>query len=135
MVVALALAGSSALVGCGADDGEPGVGADTSETPTPVETTSGATSLASVQSDVENLAVSLESFYRGTPYPQTVDEVIASLPDAGLSLSPGNSIGSYVYDPDAVEFTLCVEDDAGAWASYDTAPMSVRDTGESGGCP
>ena len=81
------------------------------------------------------MAVSLESFYRGTPYPETTVEVIDTLADAGLRLSEGNRIAGYVYDAAAVEFRLCVENDSGAWATYDTAPMTLRENGVRGGCP
>lgn len=30
---------------------------------------------------------------------------------------------------------LCVEHESGAFATHDTAPMSLRESGESGGCP
>lgn len=86
--------------------------------------------------EVESVAPALESYYRGTTYPTTLADAVASLADAGIQLAPGLSVTGYVYDADDVEFTLCIEDDeSGAWASYDTAPMSVRDGGDSGGCP
>ena len=94
-----------------------------------------AADLESVKADVETVAVSLEGYYRGDPYPATSAEVIDTLDGAGLELSPGNSIGGYVYDPDAVEFTLCIESESGAWATYDTAPMTLRENGATGGCP
>lgn len=89
----------------------------------------------SVRDDVETVAVSLESFYRGGEYPRDLAAVKATLSDAGLELSPGNRLGSYVYDADRVEFTLCVEGKAGAWAAYNTAPMTIQESGASGGCP
>lgn len=91
--------------------------------------------LESVFADVREVAPRLESFYRGGDYPRTLEEVLATLDDAGVALSPGNSLGAYRYDPDAVEFELCIEHEGGAYATYDTAPMSTRLSGETGGCP
>lgn len=88
-----------------------------------------------VLADVRDTAPRLESAYRGGDYPRTLEEVLATLDDAGVALSAGNRIGAYRYDADAVEFELCIEHDGGAWATYDTAPMSTRDLGEAGGCP
>lgn len=46
-----------------------------------------------------------------------------------------NTEAGYAYDPETVEFTLCVQTPSGAWATYDTEPMSLRQGAESGGCP
>ncbi|MCX6398839.1 MAG: hypothetical protein NTX33_02770 [Propionibacteriales bacterium] len=102
--------------------------------PSPAQQDTGP-SVRSVRADVETVAVSLESFYRGGEYPRDLAAVKATLADAGLELSPGNQLGSYAYDADRVEFTLCVEGDGGAWATYDTAPMTIQESGASGGCP
>lgn len=94
-----------------------------------------AAELASVQQEIGTVAPALESFYRGKPYPQTLAEAQDSLTDAGIDLMIGNTIGGYAYDAATTEFTLCIETAAGAWATYDTAPMSLREGGEDGGCP
>ncbi len=91
--------------------------------------------LTSVLKDVNTLAPALESYFRGDPYPTTVAEVVAALPKAQLKLSKGNTLGGYRYDPDEVEFVLCVENTSGAFATYDTAPMATGKQGETGGCP
>lgn len=128
---ALVLTGPIGLAGCGAEE-------DTAEPDFDVEapTASGIDpALASVAADVERLAVRLEGYYRSEDdYPRDLAGALASLGPAGQALSGGNEIGTYVYDEDAVEFRLCVEAPDGAWATYDTAPMSVRETGD-GGCP
>lgn len=77
----------------------------------------------------------LESAFRGGDYPRELDQVVAALEDEDLGLADGNTLGGYRYDPDTAEFELCVEHESGAFATYDTAPMSVRESGESGGCP
>jgi len=109
---------------------------DETTTPEPVDPASPQGDGANaVIAEVQQVAPALESFVRSDPYPQTVEEAEAALADGGIALAPGHRIGGYVYDPEAVEFVLCVEDADGAWASYDTAPMGVRDSGAAGGCP
>ncbi|WP_148615754.1 hypothetical protein [Nocardioides rubriscoriae] len=123
-VVVLAL--GLGLAGCGDDESPSASGATTAPAG------SGADA---VVAEVTSVAPALESYYRGGPYPQTLDEAVSTLAPAGITLSPGTEVGGYTYDPDAVEFVLCLQDADGAWASYDTAPMGVRDSGTSGGCP
>lgn len=91
--------------------------------------------LQSALDDVEAVAPALEGFYRNNGYPADLAGAVASLQDAGLSLSRGNTLGSYTYDAEAVEFALCVENASGAFATYDTAPMALRQSGTTGGCP
>ncbi len=131
-----------ALAGCGDDDTTDAAGpaqAVTTPVPTDVPTRTpdvkpGA-ALTSVLADVNELAPALESYFRGQPYPTKVEEVVAALPKARLKVSQGNSIGGYRYDASDVEFVLCVENTSGAYATYDTAPMTTGRSGESGGCP
>jgi hypothetical protein len=101
--------------------------------PTPAASPSAG--LTSALADVGELAPSLESYFRAHSYPRELADVVAALPEAGLRLARGNSIGGYSYDDKAVEFVLCVQNTSGAWASYDTAPMTTAQSGESGGCP
>ncbi|MGB9013206.1 MAG: hypothetical protein WCB95_10180, partial [Aeromicrobium sp.] len=91
--------------------------------------------LSSVQDDIETAAPALEKFYRSTSYPADLAEATATLEEAGIELSAGNSIGGYLFDADATEFTVCIENEFGPWATYDTASMSMREGGETGGCP
>ncbi len=126
------------LAGCGEDDKAEDAGSgQILATPTPATTSAGKPSAAlkSVLSDVNKLAPALESYFRGDPYPTKVSEVEAALPKAKLTLSEGNTIGGYRYDASDVEFVLCVENTSGAYATYDTAPMTTGQSGESGGCP
>ena len=124
VLCSVVLAALPALGACG--DDEP---AATAPAPAPP---AGADA---VVAEVQQVAPALESAVRGGTYPQSVAEAEVSLAEAGLDLAAGHRVGDYVYDPDAVEFVLCLEDADGAWASYDTAPMGVRDSGGSGGCP
>lgn len=116
------------LAGCGDDD--PASPADAVGTPSATSTDQGP--MADLVTEV---APQLESLYAANGYPQSLVGVAATIGPAGITLPEGVEIGSYTLDTDAQEFTICLEDTAGAWASYDTAPMGVRDSGMSGGCP
>lgn len=104
-------------------------------TTTPTKAPPSIDALASVRADVESIAPQLESYYRNREYPVDLAQVRQTLVETGVTLSRGNTIGGYVYDGDAVEFTLCIQNTSGAWATYDTAPMTLRDSGATGGCP
>lgn len=128
----------SVLGACG-DDDEPAVAPQPEATPRPevsvTETPAGGAALDAVLADVTDLAPALESYFRGRDYPTQLADVVAALPETGLKLSPGNSIGGYRYKADEVEFVLCVENTSGAWATYDTAPMTTAQSSATGGCP
>ncbi len=100
-----------------------------------VDAASRTAALSSVQDDIQTAAPALEKFYRGTSYPADLAEATATLDEAGIKLGAGNSVAGYLYDTDATEFTLCIENEFGPWATYDTAPMSMSEGGETGGCP
>ena len=116
------------LGGCGADSNAT---TDTSPTvPTKV-----STQLANAIADAQRMAPALESRLRGTKYPTTLDEARHALTAAGLEPTAGNVVNGYKYHPDTIEFALCIEGPKGAFAAYDTRPMSLFATGETGGCP
>ncbi|MCW2816366.1 MAG: hypothetical protein JWN84_3821 [Nocardioides sp.] len=119
------------LTGCG-DDQDRTASPGAAEDPLAA---AGSQAQDAMAAEVSTVAPTLESAYRDAPYPRTVGEVVESLTGAGVTLAPGHEVGGYAYDPDAVEFVLCLQDADGAWASYDTAPMGVRDAGATGGCP
>jgi hypothetical protein len=143
VIAALLALGTTLVAGCGDDEKSPAAPAPTvaAATATPEPSSSAepgqdpGSALASVTDDVVRVAPQLESYYRGKPYPRTVDEVVASLAGADVTLSKGNRVGGYRYDPDAVEFVLCIQNSSGAWATYDTAPMTAGKGGAAGGCP
>jgi hypothetical protein len=85
--------------------------------------------------DVARLAPALESYSRSAGYAATLDEALAKLTEADLFPTEPNVVGSYLYDEAAVEFQLCIESPEGSWATYDTSPMSIFESGASGGCP
>ncbi len=91
--------------------------------------------LNGVRLDVRRVAPGLERYYRGGDYPRDLADVIASLEPAEIELTEGNRLAGYRYNADQVEFTLCVEHESGAWATYDTRPMSLQESAETGGCP
>ena len=132
-----------ALAGCGDDDktadapDNTGAGAVVSTPTTPDKTpvASPSAGLTSALADVGELAPALEGYFASNSYAKTVGEAVAALPKAGVRLAKGNSIGAYKFRDSDTEFVLCVENTSGAWATYDTAPMSIGKSGESGGCP
>lgn len=117
----------------------PSIATPTKAPPSPVASSSAPAfpkggTLRSVRRDVSSIAPQLESYYQQREYPVDLAQVRQTLAESGVTLSPGNSIGAYVYDGDAVEFVLCVENTSGAWATYDTAPMTLARSGGRGGC-
>lgn len=96
----------------------------------------GAGPEATAAREAARLASGLESWARTHGYPRTADEAERALATADLVATDGLVVGGYAYDADAVELALCLEDPAsGAWAFYDTAPMTVIRSGADGGCP
>lgn len=84
---------------------------------------------------VSAIAPELESAVRSETYPMSLEEAVARIGELGLTPAAPLQVAGYRYDADRVEFTLCIEDaDSGAYATYNTAPMSVRQAGDSGGC-
>lgn len=124
LVPVLALAALS-LGACGSDSA--GTSADAGDSGRPA-------AQQSAVDDVSRLAPALESAVRGTDYPTDLAGAQRALEAADLQPSEGNVVAGYRYDPDAVEFTLCVQAPDGSYATYDTAPMAVRRSGGSGGC-
>ncbi|MCX6397180.1 MAG: hypothetical protein NTV23_11885 [Propionibacteriales bacterium] len=113
----------------------PSVTAPSSAAPKPA-TEATAAQVQSVADDVQEYAVALEQVFFGSGYPSDLAGARATAAKlTNLSLSAGNTIASYRFDPDASEFQLCVDNSSGAWATYDTEPMSTIETGKTGGCP
>lgn len=94
-----------------------------------------AEAVESTLADAEEFAVELEQVFFDSGYPKDLAGAIAAADKTDLQLEPGNTIASYVFEPDTSEFRLCVENVSGAYATYDTRPMSMRESGPSGGCP
>lgn len=121
----------------------PGASASTaspSEVASPSRPASGqpatAAQIQSVIDDVQAYAPAMEQVYFSDGYP---DDLAGARRTAAqltnLRLSPGNRIAGYRYDAGDREFRLCIENTSGAYAVYDTSPMSTIDSGRSGGCP
>ena len=92
--------------------------------------------VASVSADVQEYAVAMEQYFFDNGYPKDLAGARATAEKlTNLSLSPGNTIATYRFDPGAQEFQLCVENPSGASATYDTQPMSTVQTTNTGGCP
>ncbi len=140
----LAAAVALTVSACGNDDtddagpgpdipsiGGPSSAPSSSSTPAPANEAAEQSALT----DVEAYAVQLEQVFFGSGYPRDLAGAVKVADRLDLELSPGNRIASYVYDADAEEFRLCVENTSGAFAIYDTQPMSTMQSGPSGGCP
>jgi len=136
------------VAGCGSDESDSGTTATDQSTVTTPSTTddsmdmdgmdmgdSGEDATASTQADAEKIAVRLEQIFAGSSYPRNLAGATKAAQENGLDPSSGNTIAGYQYDADDVEFKLCVESTSGAYAIYDTRPMSMRGSGDSGGCP
>jgi hypothetical protein len=91
--------------------------------------------LTAVIEDANRVTPPLEAYFFGAGPAADLDEAVAALATIELELSPGNQVGSYDYDQADEDFKLCIEGPTGAFATYDTSPMSLFETGESGGCP
>lgn len=129
-----AVVAATVLTGC-AVGGAPESVAGTPGPAGPIADQIPSAELRAVMQEVAQVAPALEQHVRGSAYPRTVAEAEAALADAGLELTADHAVGAFVHDPDRIEFELCIEHTTGAWAAYDTAPMSTRDWGEDGGCP
>jgi hypothetical protein len=90
--------------------------------------------LASVTADALRVTPPLESYFFGAGHATTLEEAVAALAENELELSPGNQVGGYAYDEADEDFKLCIQGPTGAFATYDTSPMSLFETGASGGC-
>lgn len=134
------------VTACGGDDpAEPAAGSTASPdvtTSTPArpdapleEVPEAFAAVESTLADAEKLAVELEQIFFREGYPADLAGAITAAEAAGLEQSPGNTLAGYTFDAEQSEFRLCVENTDGAFATYDTRPMSMRDSGSSGGCP
>lgn len=86
--------------------------------------------------DVTAYAPALEQAFFSNGYPKDLAGAVkVARQFTNLTLSRGNTFGSYVFDPDQQEFKLCIENSSGAYAVYDTSPMTTVASGKSGGCP
>lgn len=124
------------LTGCSSDDADepdssPAPGAASS----PEEAGEPSEELASVIDDANRVTPPLEGYFFQSGHATTLDEAVAALAELELDLSPGNEVGGYLYDEADEDFKLCIQGPTGAFATYDTSPMSLFETGETGGCP
>ncbi|WP_370288499.1 hypothetical protein [Nocardioides sp.] len=147
-LVAAGLPLALSLAACGSDDGagaagdgDPGSSGaviDPAATPTLSSGAAGADEQSKVAGAVEavtTIAPALESAVRSETYPMSLDEARERIEAAGLTPAAPLVVGGYLYHPESVEFTLCIEDSTtGAYATYDTGPMAPGAAAPSGGC-
>ena len=137
-----------ALAGCARDDSDepdsspapgaassPAEAGDPSSEPSDSASSEPSDELATVIADAVRVTPPLEGYFFQSGHATTLDEAVAALAELELDLSPGNEVGSYLYDEADEDFKLCIQGPTGAFATYDTSPMSLFETGETGGCP
>ncbi len=143
LMITLAGTLAFAVSACGADDvpadATPTTGTSSSPAAPPSapvsEPPASSEAVESTLADAEEFAVELEQVFFSAGYPDDLAGAVEAAEKTDLTLEQGNAIASYVFDPDNTEFRLCVENTSGAWATYDTRPMAMRESGDSGGCP
>lgn len=142
-VVVTALTLAALASGCGSGDDPMGTpSAADSSAPAPSVSASATPDPAAAQArrsaveDVQEFAPALEQVFFSQGYPDDLAGALRTAEElTNLRLAPGNRIASYVFDAGDQEFRLCVESRTGAFAVYDTSPMSTISSGDSGGCP
>lgn len=122
----------AALGGCGSKNAsaDASLAAATAASPAPA-----AATLALATADVSRVAPALDTYFHTNGYPATLEEVARTMPKANLTMDPADALAGYHLDAAAKQFRLCVENDSGAWATYNTASTNVDDHGLTGGCP
>ena len=133
--IVLVLAALPALLsGCGGGDSQ-----STAKSGPPAGRT-GATvalspqaAMAQAMADVNQVAPKLQAYFAAHGYPTDLAGVAKSMTEAGVYMDPSNSLAAYKFDPKTKQWTMCVQNDNGAWASFDTG--SIGGHGTSGGCP
>jgi len=98
-------------------------------------TESPAATMAMAMADLNQVAPKLEAYFKVHGYPTNIADLPKAMVAAGLYMNPSDALATYKYDAASKEFKLCVQNDSGAWASYDTSSMTIGAHGLSGGCP
>jgi hypothetical protein len=134
--LALVLATLPALLaGCGGSDSKdaatPSSGSNTD--PAASATLSPEAGQATAMADVNQLAPKLQAYFAAHGYPADLAGVAKAMTTAGLFMDPSDNLASYKLNAANKQFTLCVENDNGAWALFDTG--SIGGHGKTGGCP
>jgi hypothetical protein len=133
-IVLLLAALPTLLSGCGGGDSKdgakPGAG---NNAPDATATLSPQAAMAQAMADVNQVAPKLQAYFAAHGYPTDLAGLAKSMTEAGLYMNPSDALASYKFDPKTKQWTMCVENDNGAWASFDTG--SIGGHGTSGGCP
>jgi hypothetical protein len=135
--LALVLTTTTALLaGCGGgkastDSGKPpdqsGAAAGASSTLSP------EAAEAEAMGDVNQVAPRLQAYFAAHGYPTDLAGLARSMTQAGLFMDPSDALASYQFNPKNKQWSMCVQNDTGAWASFDTG--SIGGHGKTGGCP
>jgi hypothetical protein len=132
IAVLISLVGLSLVSGCGSH-GSSAAGATVPVTNAPAGASTPG--LTTAINDVKRVAPALQAYFRTNGYPTTLEEVAKSMPKAKLTMDPSDGLGGYTFNPATKQFVLCVENDSGAWASYESMTGSVDQQGLKYGCP
>jgi hypothetical protein len=132
--LALVLTTTALLAGCGgggksnADSQKPGPNG-----PAATAALSPEAAEATAMANVNQVAPRLQAYFITHGYPTDLAGLAKSMTEAGLYIDPSNSLASYKFDPKTKQWSMCVENDNGAWASFDTGAIGGH--GKTGGCP
>jgi hypothetical protein len=132
--IVLVLTTTALLAGCGgggksnADAQKPGPGGAAASAALSPEAAE-----ATAMANVSQVAPRLQAYFATHGYPTDLAGLAKSMTEAGLYIDPSNSLASYKFDPKTKQWSMCVENDNGAWASFDTG--SIGGHGKTGGCP
>jgi hypothetical protein len=133
---AIVLVLAALLSGCGGGDSTDGAKSGSSGqngAPGATVTLSPQAAMAQAMADVNQVAPKLQAYFAAHGYPTDLAGVAKSMTEAGLYMDPSDALASYKFDPKTKQWTMCVQNDNGAWASFDTG--SIGGHGTSGGCP
>jgi hypothetical protein len=124
------------LAGCGGgksntDSGKPS--GTTGAAPGATATLSPEAAEAIAMADVNQVAPRLGGYFAAHGYPTDLAGLAKSMTQGGLYMDPSDSLASYKFDPKTKQWSMCVQNDNGAWANYDTG--SIGGHGKTGGCP
>lgn len=132
--LALVLTTSVLLAGCGgggkshSDSQKPGPNG-----PAATASMSPEAAEATAMADVNQVSPRLQAFFVTHGYPTDLAGLAKAMTQAGLYIDPSDSLASYKFDPKNKQWSMCVQNDNGAWASFDTG--SIGGHGKTGGCP
>jgi len=132
-IIVLLAAAPALLSACGGSDSKAVKGGPPAGQTGASASLSPQAAMAQAMADVNQVAPKLQAYFAAHGYPTDLAGVAKSMTEAGLYMDPSNALAAYKFDPKTKQWTMCVQNDNGAWASFDTG--SIGGHGTSGGCP